>query len=113
MVRDQQWVVDMLQAAREILSFAEGFDRAALGRDRRTCSAILYEIIVIGEAANRLSDEFRACHNHIPWQSIVGMRNILAHQYDQVDADIIWDAVSIDVPELIAMLKPLLAEENP
>ncbi|MEA5452245.1 DUF86 domain-containing protein [Leptolyngbya sp. CCNP1308] len=112
MVRDRQWIVDMLQAAREILSFAEGFDRAALESDRRTCSAILYEIIVIGEAANRLSDEYRAGHGHIPWQSIVGMRNILAHQYDQVDAEIIWDAVSIDVPELITMLEPLLTEEN-
>lgn len=53
MGRDQQWIVDMLQAAREILSFAAGFDCAALESDRRTCSAILYEIIVIGEAANR------------------------------------------------------------
>ncbi|MEP0948080.1 MULTISPECIES: HepT-like ribonuclease domain-containing protein [Cyanophyceae] len=111
-MRDQQWIVDMLQAAREILSFAEGFDRADLESDRRTCSAILYEIIVIGEAANRLSDEYRACHAHIPWQSIVGMRNILAHQYDQVDTEIIWDAVSIDVPELITMLEPLLTEDN-
>jgi len=113
MERDQQWLVDMLQAAQEILSFAEGFDRAALESDRRTCSAILYEIIVIGEAANRLSNTFRSRYSHIPWQSIVGMRNILVHQYDQVDVDIVWDAVSIDVPELIAILKPLLAEESP
>ena len=66
MVRDQQWIVDMLQAAREILSFAEGLDRTDLESDRRTCSAILYEIIVIAEAANRLSDDFKACHAHIP-----------------------------------------------
>ncbi|MBE9109506.1 DUF86 domain-containing protein [Nodosilinea sp. LEGE 07298] len=112
MVRDQQWITDMLLAAQEILSFAEGFDRAALERDRRTCSAVLYEIIVIGEAANRLSDAFKLRYSHIPWQSIVGMRNILAHQYDQVDVDIVWDAVSIDVPELIAILEPLLAEES-
>ncbi|HSM82538.1 MAG TPA: DUF86 domain-containing protein [Nodosilinea sp.] len=102
----------MLQAAREILSFAEGFDRVGLEGDRRTCSAILYEIIVIGEAANRLSSEFKAHYAHIPWQSIVGMRNILAHHYDQVDTDIIWDAARMDIPELIAMLEPLLDQES-
>lgn len=40
------------------------------------------------------------------------MRSILAHQYDQVDAEIVWDAVSIDVPALITMLEPLLTEDN-
>ena len=40
------------------------------------------------------------------------MRNILAHQYDQVDAEIVWDAVSIDIPELMTMLEPLLTEET-
>lgn len=62
-------------------------DRVSLTADRRTQAAVLYEIVVIGEAANRLSDNFRCQHPNIPWKEIIGMRNILAHQYDKVDAD--------------------------
>ena len=78
--------------------------------DRRTQAAVLYEIIVIGEAANRLSDDFRAQHANIPWKEIVGMRNILAHQYDKVDADEVWNVVHRDLPILMAMIQPLLSD---
>ncbi|MEO1393153.1 MAG: HepT-like ribonuclease domain-containing protein [Cyanobacteria bacterium J06634_5] len=68
----------------------------------------MYEIIVIGEAANRLSEEFRLEHSNIPWKEIVGMRNILAHQYETVDAEVVWDAAVQDVPDLLKMIEPLL-----
>lgn len=55
MSRDQQSIKDILNSAQEILSFAAGMDKAALAADRRTQAAVLYGIIVIGEAANRLS----------------------------------------------------------
>ena len=83
-------------------------DQAELIADRRTQAAVLYEIVVIGEAANRLSDEFRIQHSAIPWKDIIGMRNILAHQYDKVDAEEVWNVVNQDIPELIVMIEPLL-----
>jgi uncharacterized protein with HEPN domain len=52
--------------------------------------------------------DFRSAHPGIPWKDIIGMRNILAHQYDKVDSAVVWDAVSQDIPELIALLQPLL-----
>jgi len=79
MLRDQQSIHDILSAANE------------------------------GEAANRLSDEFRATHPSIPWRDVIGMRNILAHQYDKVDIDTIWDVVHRDIPELVAMLQSMLS----
>lgn len=90
------------------MSFTAGMDQATLRADRRTQAAVLYEIVVVGEAANRLSDDFRARHPEIPWKEIVGMRNILAHQYDKVDADEVWEVVHQDIPELMAMIAPLL-----
>ncbi len=108
MPRDQQSIKDIWDAAQEILTFTKGMDYEALEADRRTQVAILYEIIVIGEAANRLSDSFRSEHSHIPWKDIIGMRNILAHQYETVDAEVVWDAVSNDVPELLTLIEPLL-----
>ena len=107
MSRDQQSIQDILKAAQEILSFTIDMDSDALMTDRRTQAAVLYEIVVIGEAANRLSAEFRSAHPNIPWKNIIGMRNIVAHQYDKVDEEVVWDAVSRDIPDLIKMLQPL------
>lgn len=110
MSRDQQSIRDIQQAAQEILSFTSGMDQASFVVDRRTQAAVLYEILVIGEAANRLSADFREQHSTIPWKNIIGMRNILAHQYDDVDPDEVWKVAHQDIPELMAMIAPLLDE---
>lgn len=111
MSRDQQSIRDVRDAAQEILSFTTEMDQAALAADRRTQAAVLYKIIVIGEAANRLSDDFREQHSTIPWAEIIGMRNILAHQYDEVNTDEVWQVVHRDIPSLMEMIAPLLSEE--
>jgi uncharacterized protein with HEPN domain len=111
MLRDQQSIQDIQQAAQEILSFASGMDQATFAADRRTQAAVLYDIIVIGEAANRLSDDFRQQHSTIPWKNIIGMRNILAHQYDDVDPDEVWKVIHQDISELMAMMAPLLTDQ--
>lgn len=112
MSRDQQSIQDMWNAAQEILSFTTGMNYEILKADRRTQAAVLYEIVVIGEAANRVSPEFKTEHSDIPWKDVIGMRNILAHQYDKVDSEIVWDVVHQDIPELIDLLQPLLAEND-
>jgi uncharacterized protein with HEPN domain len=111
MSRDQQSVQDIWDAAQEILSFTEGMDQVALAADRRTQAAVLYDIVVMGEAANRLSDDFRSQHSTIPWKDIIGMRNILAHQYDAVSVEIVWNVIHQDIPELMAMIAPLLTDQ--
>lgn len=112
MSRDQQSVQDMYNAAREILDFTVDIDYVSLESDCRTQSAVLYEIVIIGEAANRLSNEFQSEHPTIPWKDIIGMRNILAHQYDKVDVEVVWDVIHQDIPELMALLEPLLSTED-
>ncbi|MEO1353124.1 MAG: DUF86 domain-containing protein [Cyanobacteria bacterium J06635_15] len=109
MSRDQQSIQDIWNASQEILSFVAGMNFDALNTDRRTQAAVLYEIIVIGEAANRLSDTFQQKYSSIPWKEIIGMRNILAHQYEKVDSEVVWDVVIHDIPELIALIQPLLS----
>jgi uncharacterized protein with HEPN domain len=91
----------MWNAAQDIVNFTVGMSQESLKADRRTQSAVLYEIIVVGEAANRLSRDFQARYSHIPWKDIIGMRNILAHQYDEVGIDEVWDVVRRDIPELM------------
>lgn len=112
MSRDQQSIQDIWNAAQEILNFTVGINYESLEADRRTQAAVLYEIIIIGEAANRLSPEFRAQHPTVPWKDIIGMRNILAHQYDKVDTEVVWDVIHKDIPELMTLIQPLLSTEK-
>lgn len=57
-------------------------------------------IIQIGELVNRLSDEFLEAHADIPWHAIKGMRNLHAHDYENVDLEIVWNTLIEDIPEL-------------
>jgi len=72
--------------------------------------AVLYEIVVLGEAARRLSEEIRAAHPEVPWREIIGMRSIVTHGYDQVDDDELWQVIERDLPDLMLKLEKILAQ---
>jgi len=61
---------------------------------------VTYELAVIGEAANNLSDEFREQHSHIPWSKMIGMRNWIIHGYFNVNPQTLWQTSKEDLPEL-------------
>ncbi|MCG9887292.1 MAG: DUF86 domain-containing protein [Cyanobacteria bacterium] len=107
MSRDEASLLDIIQAGQLILQFAQGLDRAQLRADLRTQSAILYQIAVMGEATKRLSKEFRDQHPEVPWGDMAGMRDIIAHQYDQIDLDIVWQVIQQNIPKLLATLMNL------
>ncbi|MGB3493146.1 MAG: DUF86 domain-containing protein [Elainellaceae cyanobacterium] len=114
MNRDEASLLDINHAAGRIIRFASGLTKQELAVNEEKQSAILYQVIVVGEAAKRLSREFRDSHSIIPWKYIAGMRDILAHQYDRVDINTLWDVVDNDIPELLEMIKPLLPDsKNP
>ena len=68
---------------------------------------------IIGEAARRLSPEARNAFPEIPWKLVTAMRNILIHDYDDVDLDVVWDTIQRDVPPLIVRLEKHLAANPP
>ncbi len=92
-------------------SFMQGYDAKAFHGDERTRWAVYSQIIVIGEAAGRISREFQAQHSEIPWSDIIGMRHRLVHGYDKVRWDRVWDAVVNDFPMLKAAIEPLIPQE--
>ncbi len=98
--RDDIVLKDILNAARLIASFVEGFQKDVFTADPKTRSAVLYQLTVIGEAVKRLSVEFRLAHPNIPWTLMAGMRDHLIHAYDLVDWDEVWITATRDVPGL-------------
>ena len=98
---------DIINAGNLILEFIEGFDKRTFVNDRKTRSAVLYQLTVVGEAVKRLSKEFRTRHAHIPWSLIAGMRDHLIHGYDLVDWDEVWQTAKKDIPELLQKIEQL------
>ncbi|NJR52107.1 MAG: DUF86 domain-containing protein [Leptolyngbyaceae cyanobacterium CSU_1_3] len=113
MNRDEAALLDIYNATQRILIFATDLTKANLATNEEKQSAILYQVIVVGEATKRLSIDFRNTYPNIPWKDIAGMRDILAHQYDRVNLDTLWDVIQNDIPELIELITPLLPEQMP
>ncbi len=106
--RDAALLWDMLEAAREILGFVRSLSQAQFESDRRTRYAVERQLLVIGEAASRVSDELKQAQPRIPWRSIIGQRNVLAHEYGEVLVERIWLVATERVPELVHLLEPLV-----
>ena len=97
----------MLEAARLAYSYVEGLDKNDFIADTRTQQAIILNIIVIGEAATKVMDgyaEFADQHRQVPWRSMRGMRNRIAHGYFDINLDVVWDTVKTALPELLEQL---------
>jgi uncharacterized protein with HEPN domain len=107
MSRDEATLLDMLKAARLVVEFKEGMDKRTFLDDLKTQSAILHQLLILGEATKRLSQEFRVRHRKIPWKQIAGMRDKLIHEYEDVDLDEVWKTARTDIPRLIRLLEPL------
>ena len=93
MSRDDAILVDLACAARLAREFVQGMDQAAFLADLKTQSAVLHQLLILGEAAKRLSQLFRDAHAHIPWPLITGMRDKLIHHYDVVDLGVVWETI--------------------
>lgn len=97
---------DMLKAARDGLSFAKGLSLDQFMANELVRLATERELEIIGEAGRRISETFRKQHPEIPWKDIVGLRNVISHQYDKIDYPRIYDAVTRELPALIQKLTP-------
>jgi uncharacterized protein with HEPN domain len=113
MPRDAASLGDILLAARKIGQFVAGVNRDTFLLDERVRSAVSHQLIIIGESARRLSDEFREAHPEIPWSEIVGMRNVLVHMCERVDDEELWRTVASDLPRLAQQVQVALDALEP
>jgi uncharacterized protein with HEPN domain len=107
---DKARLGDMLEHAQEAVDIARTRGREDLDADRVFRFALTHLVEIVGEAAAHVSEPFRAAHARIPWAEIVGLRNRLIHGYSQVDLNLLWDIVQIDLPPLIAELRKVLGK---
>lgn len=101
--RLQDLLLHMHQAASEALVFVEGLARADFLDDRRTQQAVLMSLVVLGEASAKVCQYYPAWageHPEIPFRSMRGMRNRLAHGYFEIDLDVVWNTVALELPAL-------------
>ena len=96
MPHDDATLLDIARAARLVVRFARGMDRDEFLDDTRTQSAVLHQLMVMGEAVKRLSSEFRDAHPGIPWALIAVMRDKLIHSYDEVDLGLTADDALVE-----------------
>ena len=95
----------MLESTEAILSFTKGRRRVSLDKDRLLSSAVLRELEIIGEAANRVSEKTKKKFPSLPWKELIGMRNRLIHAYFNVDRDIIWKTIREYLPLFLKQLQ--------
>jgi uncharacterized protein with HEPN domain len=94
-----------VKACTLITVFIAGFDFRHFERDELLASAVCFQIVILGEAVRRLSDNLRSAHPEVPWSDVAGMRNQLVHRYDRIDLAEVWLTAKFDVPPLSTQLQ--------
>lgn len=110
--QDVDRVYHIWEAATEAVGHARMRTRDDLESDRLLQHALVRLLEIIGEAASRVSTTFREEHPTIPWASMIGMRNRMAHAYFDINLSVVWRTVTDDLPPLIRMLAPILIHEG-
>jgi uncharacterized protein with HEPN domain len=100
----------MRRATEDARSFIEGMSKEDFLIDKRTQQAAVMSLVIIGEAAARIMDEygdFAGAHRAIPWRDMRGMRNRIVHGYFEIDLNVVWDTLQAAAPHLAARLEEL------
>lgn len=106
--RDAAFLWDILEAAKDIHDFVRKMNFKDFSSDKKTRYAVERQLLVIGEAAKGVSDSYKQKYPEIPWKSMVGLRNILAHEYGEVLVERVWLIATEKIPELIEIIDPLI-----
>ncbi|MEB3290690.1 MAG: DUF86 domain-containing protein [Leptolyngbya sp.] len=115
-MQDKQALIDILTAIQQTLKYIQSVDRERLQQDDEKQAAILYRLIIIGEATKRLSGNLRQQFPEVPWKQMAGLRDVVIHDYDELDFDILWNVVYVNLPDILPKIQKILdmheSEEN-
>ena len=105
---DRVYIQHMIDNSNKAINFIKDINRKDFDNDEKLRLALTHLLQIIGEAARRISPEFRSNHPQIPWKEIVGMRSKVVHDYLNVDEDIVWQTIKNDLPPLVLELEKML-----
>jgi uncharacterized protein with HEPN domain len=100
---------DMDEALEAISEYVGDMDFAAWMDDRKTVDAVIRNLEIIGVTAAHIPDDIQEQHPEIPWYQMKAMRNILAHEYFEVDRNVLWQTIQEDIPPLKTKIKKMLS----
>lgn len=100
-------VEDIIDSANKILEYTHNLSFKEFTKDNKTIDAVIRNFEIIGEAANRLPDDFKEGHSNIDWHRIRGFRNRIVHDYFGIDYSIVWEIKESFLSNLIVSLKTL------
>jgi len=98
------YIDHILNSISRILDYISGKDREEFEADLVTQDAVVRQLEIIGEATKRVSKELRSKHPDIPWSDMAGMRDVLIHNYIDVDLGVVWKTASENIPDLKALI---------
>lgn len=104
------YLIDIDEAVEKVLTFTDGYTYKKFCGDAKTVDAVIRNLEIIGEAAKHIPKKLREKYPDIDWQAMVGLRNIIAHEYFGVDLDIIWKTIKKKLPELKKQLEKVINE---
>lgn len=107
---DPKRLKDILKAIDTIFLYMDNRGKDVFLADKMAYHAVIYNIMIIGEAANMLTQEFRESHSELNWRQITNMRNFLIHGYHNVEEDLVWEAISVDLPVIRGQIFKYLGE---
>jgi uncharacterized protein with HEPN domain len=113
MRRDRDRLVDILEALKSIEQTVNEAPEAGFLSNEDMYHATAYRLTVVGEAAARMSAEFKQNHPEIRWRGIIGLRNVLVHQYFGVDRTLVWRLAADRVPPFRAQIEQIIDTEFP
>jgi uncharacterized protein with HEPN domain len=103
---------DMFQSALKIKRYTRGYDYEQFLSDEKTVDAVVRNFEIIGEAANRIDDDFKIQNPEIEWKRIRGFRNRIVHEYFGIDHEIVWEIIVSYLDELVEWLETIIEEQN-
>ncbi len=110
--RDQDFLLDIIEAINRIISYTSGMSYDDFGDDQKTQDAVIRNIEIIGEATKNLSTELRDSYPQIPWRGMAGMRDKLIHHYFGVDNRLVWSAAQEELPDLLSSLQAIYQHQS-
>ncbi|MEM6353878.1 MAG: HepT-like ribonuclease domain-containing protein [Cyanobacteria bacterium P01_D01_bin.14] len=105
---DATYLWHMVKASQNIRTFTEALSFEDYAADIVLVSAVERQFEILGEAARRVSEELKAEHSDITWQKIIDLRNVIIHQYERIDQDIIWNIIFVELPRLEERLRNIV-----